>query len=161
MHYLIRPLFYSVCYYLSVSLLCAEVEAAKQRVRAAAACKKEEDKAKGKEGTSTPHSSLKGPIKRKADGKDDPPSKKTTVSPMDVPSKKSPPKSSHGTGKGVMTSSGPVIEGPRSLLTHKDYAVEGVESLIKQTDLDPCAQLGTEDLGASAFFDIARVCFLL
>ncbi|XP_030967446.1 uncharacterized protein LOC115992821 [Quercus lobata] len=55
-----------------------------------------------------------------------------------------------------MTSSGPVIEGPRCLLTHKDYAVEGVESLIKQTDLDPCAQLGTEDLGASAFFDIAR-----
>ena len=137
------------------------MEAAKQRVRAAAARKKEEDKAKRKEGTSTPHSSLKGPIKRKADGKDDPPSKKATVGPMDVPSKKSPSKSGHGAGKGVMTSSGPVIEGPRSLLTHKDYAVEGVESLIKETDLDPCAQLGTEDLGASAFFDIARVCFLL
>ena len=110
---------------------------------------------------STPHSSLKGSVKRKADGKDDPPSKKVAVSPGDVPSTKSPPKSSHGAGKGVMTSSGPVIGGPRCLLTHKDYAVEGVESLIKQTDLDPCAQLGTEDLGASDFFDIARVCFLL
>ena len=115
------------------------MEAAKQRVRAAAARKKEENKAKGKEGVSTPYSSLKGSIKRKADGKDDPPSKKVAVSPMDVPSKKSPPKSSHGAGKGVMTSSGPVIEGPRCLLTHKDYTVEGVESLIKQTDLDPCA----------------------
>ena len=138
------------------------MEAAKQRVRAAVARKKEEEKAKGKEGvsSSTPHSAFKGSVKRKADGKNDPPSKKVAVSPGDVPSKKSSPKSSHGAGKGVMTSSDPVIEGPRCLLTHKDYAVEGVESLIKQTDLDPCAQLGTEDLGASAFFDIARVCFL-
>ena len=108
---------------------------------------------------STPHSALKGSVKRKADGKNDPPSKKVAISPGDVPSKKSPPKSSHGAGKGVMTSSGLVIEGSRCLLTHKDYTVEGVESLIKQTDLDPCAQLGTEDLGVSAFFDIARVCF--
>ena len=59
----------------------------------------------------------------------------------------------------MTTSSGPVIEEPRCLLTHKDYVVEEVESLIKQTDLDPCAQLETEDLGASAFFDIAWVCF--
>ncbi|XP_050259054.1 uncharacterized protein LOC126704055 [Quercus robur] len=132
------------------------MEAAKQRVRAAAARKKEEEKAKGKDGASTPHSSLKGSIKRKSDGKDDPPSKKVAVTPTDVPSQKSPPKLSHGAGKGVMTSSGPVIEGPRCLLTHKDHAVESLESLIKQTDLDPCAQLGTDDLGASAFFDIAR-----
>ena len=108
-------------------------------MRAAADRKKEEEKAKGKEGVSTPHFAFKGSVKRKADGKDDPPSKKVAVSPGDVPSKKSPPKSSHGAGKGVMTSSGPVIEGPRCLLTHKDYTVEGVESLIKQTDLDPCA----------------------
>ena len=136
------------------------MEVAKQKVRAAATRKKEEEKAKGKEGASTPHSSLKSSVKRKADGKDDPP-KKVAVSAGDVPTTKSPPKSGHGAGKGVMTSSGPVIGGPRCLLTHKDYAVERVESLIKQTDLDPCAQLGTEDLGASAFFDIARVCFLL
>ena len=138
------------------------MEAAKQRVRAVAARKKEEEKAKGKEGvsSSTPHTASKGSVKRKANGKDDPSSKKVAVTPSDVPSKRSSPKSSHGAGKGVMTSSGPVIEGLRCLLTHKDYAVEGVESLIKQTNLDPCAQLGTEDLGASAFFDIAQVCFL-
>ena len=138
------------------------MEAAKQRVRAATARKKEEEKAKGKEGvsSSTPHSTFKGSVKRKADRKDDPPSKKVAVTLGDVPSKRSSLKSSHGAGKGVMTSSSPIIEGPRCLLTHKDYAVEGVESFIKQTDLDPCAQLGTEDLGASAFFDIARVCFL-
>ena len=67
------------------------MEAAKQRVRAAAARKKEEDRAKGKEGASTPHSSLKGSIKRKSDGKDDPPSKKVAVTPVDVSSRKSPP----------------------------------------------------------------------
>ena len=117
------------------------MEAAKQRVRAAAARKKEEEKAKGNEGVSlsTPHSASKGSVKRKADGKDDPPSKKVAVTPRDMPSKGSSPKSSHDVGKGVMTSSGPIIEGPRCLLTHKDYAVEGVESLIKQTDLDSCA----------------------
>ena len=138
------------------------MEVVKQRVRAAVTRKKEEEKAKGKEGmsSSTPHSAFKGSVKRKADGKDNPPSKKVAVTPGDVPSKRSSPKSSHGAGKGVMTSSSLIIEGLRCLLTHKDYAVEEVESLIKQTNLDPCAQLGTEDLGASAFFDIARVCFL-
>ena len=117
------------------------METAKQRVRAAAARKKEEKKAKGKEGvsSSTPHTASKGSAKRKADGKDDPPSKKVAVTLGDVPSKRSSPKSSHSARKGVMTSSGPIIERPRCLLTHKDYAIEEVESLIKQTDLDPCA----------------------
>ena len=138
------------------------MKAAKQRVRAAAARKKEEEKAKGKEGVSSsaPHAISKGSAKGKADGKDDPPSKKVAITPGDVPFKKSSPKSSRGVGKRVMTSSGRVIEGPRCLLTHKDYTVEEVESFIKSTDLDPCAQLGTEDLEASAFFDLARVCFL-
>ena len=80
---------------------------------------------------------------------------------MDVPPKKKPPfKSSRGTGKGVMTSSGPVIEGPRCLLTYKNYVVEEVESFIKLTDIAPCDQLGTEDLGASTLFDLSRVCLL-
>ena len=131
-------------------------------MRATATRKKEEEKAKGKEGVSSsnPHTTSKGLAKRKADGKDDPPYKKVAVTPGDVPSKRLSPKSSHGAGKRVMTSSGPVVEGPCCLLTHKYYAVEEVKSLIKQTDLDPCAQLGTEDLGVSAFFDIAWVCFL-
>ena len=32
-----------------------------------------------------------------------------------------------------------------------------MQSLIKPTDVDPCAELGTEELGASALFDLTRV----
>ena len=67
---------------------------------------------------------------------------------------------SHGTGKGVMTSSGPVNEGPCCLLTYKDYAIGEVVSFIKPTNIEPCDLLGTEDLGASALFDLTRVCLL-
>ena len=56
-----------------------------------------------------------------------------------------------------MTSTGLVVEGPHHLFTHKDYAIEEVESLIKLTDMEPCAELGTEELGASALFDLTRV----
>jgi len=56
-----------------------------------------------------------------------------------------------------MTSFGLVIEEPHCLLTHKDYVVVEVESLIKPTNIDPCAQLGTEELGVSALFDLTRV----
>ena len=45
------------------------------------------------------------------------------------------------------------------LLTHKEHAVEMIESIIEDTDLDPCAKQLTEDLGASSLFDLARVCF--
>ena len=57
----------------------------------------------------------------------------------------------------MITLTGPVIEGPRRLLTHKDYVVKEVQSLIKQTAVDSCAELGTEELGASALFDLTRV----
>ena len=138
------------------------MESAKQRVRAVAARKKEEKKAKETEGgTSSAPKTVSKVSKRKPDGKDDRPSKKAAVTPEDVsPKRKSPLKSSHGASKGVMTSSGPIIEGPRCLLTHKDYAVEEVGSFIKPTDIGPCNLLGTEDLGASALFDLARVCSL-
>ena len=59
-----------------------------------------------------------------------------------------------------MTSSGPVIEGPCCLITHKGYAVEEVGSFVKPTDIEPCDLVGTKDLGASALFDITRVCLL-
>ena len=59
-----------------------------------------------------------------------------------------------------MTSLGPVNEGPCRLLTHRDYAVEEVRSFVKPADIEPCDQLETEDLGALALFDLARV-FLL
>ena len=138
------------------------MESAKQRIRAVVARQKEERKAKeaGGEASSTPKAVAKV-AKRKLDGIDSRPSKKAAISPGDEPLKeKSPPKPSHGAGKGVMTSTGPVSEGPCRLLTHKDYAVGEVESLIKPTDIEPCDQVGTEDLGASALFDLTRVCLL-
>ncbi|KAL0010456.1 hypothetical protein SO802_005564 [Lithocarpus litseifolius] len=134
-----------------------QMEAARERVRAATAQKKEEEiKIEGKEGVSSsaPKAITKVPTKRKPDRKDNRPLKKVTVTPRDERPKKSPLKSSRGAGKGVMTSSSPVIEGPRRLLTHKVYVVEEVESIIRPTDVEPCDQLGMEDLGASALFDL-------
>ena len=60
-------------------------------------------------------------------------------------------------GKGMMTSAGPIIGGPRCLLTHKDYAVKEVKTLIKPMDVDPCAELGIKELGESALFYLTRV----
>ena len=134
------------------------MDVAKQRIRAVAAHKKEERLAKGtEEGNSlTPKSS-----KRKYDRDDARPSKKTVVIPGDAsPKGKSSLKPSHGAGKGVMNSSGPVLEGLSCLLTHKAYAVGEVDSFVKSTDLEPCDLVGTEDLGASTLFDITKVCFL-
>ena len=117
------------------------MEATKQTVRAAVAQKNEEErrvKEKAGVSSSAPKTVAKVP-KRKPDEKDDRPSKKVAITPKDMPPKKKLPlKSSWGAGKGVMTSSGPVIKGPRCLLTHKDYVVEEVESFIKPTDIAPC-----------------------
>ena len=134
------------------------MDVAKQRIRAVAAHKKEERLAKGtEEGNSlTPKSS-----KRKYDRDDARPSKKTVVIPGDAsPKGKSSLKPSHGADKGVMTSFGPVLEGPGCLLTHKAYAVREVGSFVKPMDLEPYDLVGMEDLGASALFDITRVCLL-
>ena len=135
------------------------MDAAKQRVRATAACKKEEAKqAKGQKGTSLSISKAvsKGSAKRKADEEENRPPKKVVVALGDVHPKKSPPKPGHGAGKG-MTSTGPIVEGPRCLLTHKDYTDEEVQSFIKPTDVDPCVELGMEELGVSALFELTRV----
>lgn len=99
------------------------MDIAKQRVRAVAARKKEEaKKAKGQEGTSSsvPKAISKSSTKRKTDGENDRPPKKVAINFGDVHSKKPSPKPSHGTGKGLMTSTGPVTEGPHCLFTHKD-----------------------------------------
>ena len=81
-------------------------------MRAAATLKKEEEnREKGKEETSSsaPKAVGKGAPKRKADGKDDRPSKKLLVTPREKqPKRPLPPKLSHGTSKGLMTSTGPV-----------------------------------------------------
>ena len=96
------------------------MDVVKQRIRAVAAHKKEEAKlAKGtEEGTSSVPKSVSKVSQRKLDGDDDHPSKRTVVTPGDAsPKRKSPLKPSHGAGKGIMTSSGPVIEGPCCHLT--------------------------------------------
>ena len=139
------------------------MDTAKQRVRVAAARKKEEAKlAKGtEEGTSSALKTVTKVSKRKLDRKDDHSSKRATVTPGDVsPKRKSPFKPSHGVGKGVMTSSGLIIKGPCGLLTYKDYAIGEVGSFIKPMDIGPCDLLGMEDLRASAIFDLTRVCSL-
>jgi len=59
-----------------------------------------------------------------------------------------------------MMAMGPFTQGTVChLLTHKEHAVEMVESIIKERDLDPCAEQTTEDLGASGLFDLSRVRF--
>ena len=144
----------------SNSLYIVEMESAKQRIRVAAARQKAEKKAQeaGGEASSTPKV-LPRQAKRKPDGSDRCPAKKAAVTPGCM-KEKSPFKPSHGVGKGLMTTLGPVIEGPCRLLTHRDYAVEEVRSFVKPADTEPRDQLETEDLGASALFDLARVCLL-
>ena len=83
-------------------------------MKAAATRKKEEErKAKGKEGTSSsvPKAVSKGSAKRKTNEEDDHPPKKVAVTLGDAHPKKSPPKPGLGAGKGMMTSTGPVIGG--------------------------------------------------
>ena len=105
----------------------------------------------------------KGTFKRKADEKDDFLSKKVSVTPRGkLPKKSSPSKSKHGVGKGLMTTLGPITQEPDChLLTHKDYAIEMMESIINDKDVDPCAEQVTEELGALGLFDLAPVCCFL
>ena len=136
------------------------MESAKQRIRAAAARQKAEKQAQeaGGEASSTPKVPT-GQAKRKPDGSDRRLAKKAVITPGFL-KEKSPPKPSHGVGKGLMTSQGPVTEGPSRLLTHREYAVKEAKSFVKPADIEPCEQLETEDLGASALFDLTRVGFL-
>ena len=139
------------------------MNADKQRIGVAATRKKKEVKlAKGtEEGTSSAPKTISKVSKRKPNGDDDCLLKRTAITPSDASSKrKSPLKPSHGSGNGVMTSSGPVIKGPCYLLTHKDYAVREVGSFVKPTDIGPYDLLQMEDLGTSALFDLTRVCSL-
>ena len=101
--------------------------------------------------------------KRKGDGKDDHLSKKVSVTPREKPPKKpSPSKLKHGPGKELMTTSGPATQDPEHrLLTHKDYALEMMESIIRDKYADPCAEQAMEELGASSLFDLAQVCSFL
>nr|POE78766.1 hypothetical protein CFP56_74240 [Quercus suber] len=56
-----------------------------------------------------------------------------------------------------MSAHGPIISDPvQRLVSHKDYAIKMVNSIIKDTDLDECGQHTTKDLGAFGLFDLAR-----
>ena len=96
------------------------MEVARQRVRAVAAHKKEEERrAKGKEGASlsAPKAISKGLSKRKVDGKDDHPPKKAVVTPRDAHLKKKSPSSQVKSRRGLRD---PVIFLPiRTTLSRK------------------------------------------
>ena len=97
------------------------MDVAKQRIRAAGARKKEERLTKGaEEGDSLAPKIVSKASKRKNDRDGTRPSKKIVTILGDAsPKGKSALRPSHGAGKGVMTSSSPVPEGPSCLLTHK------------------------------------------
>ena len=125
----------------------------------ATTARRKEEKEKGKEGVSSsaPKVVGKGVSKRKADGKDNRPPKKVFATLGDKPPKKlSPPKPSHGADKGLMMMSGPITQGSvHRLRAHKEHVVKVIKSIIKDTDVDPCVEHITEELGASGLFDLA------
>lgn len=51
-----------------------------------------------------------------------------------------------------MSEKGPVASGPVQRL---------VTSIIKETDLDPCGEHSSEDLGASGLYDLSKVCLVI
>ena len=140
------------------------MEAARLRVQVRAVTAKKKDKMKTKgEGasSSSPKAVRKGASKRKVDRKDNCPPKKASVTARDRSLKKlTPSKPSHGEGKDLMTSSSLIAREPNPyLLTNKDYVVGVVESIIRDKDVDPCAEQGTEELEASGLFDLVQVLF--
>lgn len=135
------------------------MESAKQRIRAAVARKKQEEKIRGEETPpSVPKPVGKVGVKRKTDGTDDRSGKKVASSSEVKPTKKPSPPKMHGVGKGLMTASGAVIPQPvRHLLTHKDYTVEVAESILKEEEVELCDEQATDEIGSSALFDLTWV----
>ncbi|KAK9988192.1 hypothetical protein SO802_028431 [Lithocarpus litseifolius] len=65
----------------------------------------------------------------------------------------------HEAEKGLMTGKGPIAPSPvQRLVTHKDYAAEMVTSIIKETDLNPCGEHSSKDLGAFGLYNLSRLC---
>ena len=57
-----------------------------------------------------------------------------------------------------MMGKGPINASPiERLVIHKDYAVEMVNSIIKETNLNPCGEHAYEDLEASGLYDLSKV----
>ena len=164
-HFLLSVSTYTNVYSSNVHHLSfAEMEVGRQKalVRQLAVARKQQQK----EGASTSTSKVvaKGASKLKNEGKDDRTHKKGPGIPIGdkQPKQSSPPKPNHGVDKGLMVGMGPITQGAVCcLLKHKEHAVEMVESIIKETDLDPYAKHTIEDLGASGLLDLFRVCFFL
>nr|POE95946.1 hypothetical protein CFP56_47041 [Quercus suber] len=103
---------------------------------------------------------LKVTLKRKNNIKDDHLSKKGTVQLIREQQQKAsspllPPL--YGAEKGLMIGKGPVALSPvQRLVTYKDYVIEMVSLIIKETDLDPCGEHSLEDLGASGLYNLSR-----
>ena len=56
-----------------------------------------------------------------------------------------------------MMRKGLILQGTiRKLLTHKEHVVEMVDSIIKETGLDPYSDQTMEELEASDLFDLSR-----
>ena len=56
-----------------------------------------------------------------------------------------------------MMRKGLILQGTvRKLLTHKEHVIEMVDSIIKETGLDPYFDQTMEELGASGLFDLSR-----
>ena len=141
-----------------VFFLYIEMEAARKRVRAVAARKMEEDKkTKAGESSSAPKTVSREATKSKNDGIDDRLSKKASVIVGGkLPKKPSPKK--HGVGKRLMTATNPITQDSEyRLFTHKSYAIEMLESSIKDKNTSPCVGQVTKVLGDSSLFDLAWV----
>ena len=115
-------------------------------------------KQQGKGAGSTPEVVPKVALKGKNDVKDDHLPKKGTNPSVGGQQQKSLPPVHHEVGKGLMIGKGPIINGPiQRLVTHKDYAIEMVNSIIKETNLDPSGEQATKDLESSGLYDLSRV----
>lgn len=102
---------------------------------------------------------IKEMSKQKNEGKDDGPRKKGPGTPGSE-KQPSPSKSIYGVGKGLIMGKGLITEVVVCcLLTHKEHAIEMVELIINETNLDHYANQTIEDLGASGLFDLSRVHF--
>ena len=133
----------------------SEMDIGKQRalVRKPAAARKQQEQASG----SASNVGLKAILKRKPNTKDDRLSRKRMGPLIGEQQQKasSPPPARHGVGKGLMTGKGPVGPNPiPRLVTHKDYAVEMVTSIIKETNLDSCGGHTSEETN---LYDLSRV----
>ena len=100
------------------------------------------------------------PSKRKGEGKDDRPLKKGPITlEGDKQKKSSHTKPKHGVGKGLMKRKGPVTEADICRLhIYKDHVIKVIESIIKDTEMDPCEEQSMKELGALGLFDLAWVC---